>query len=625
MVTKQQITKPQINKRQLLTVCLTAMVLSTLSWPVAMTFGDDSSDATFALNPSTTTEVELDSQEQDDRDLSKLQSRLASRYELLEKKLLDLHEYEKEQNPDRSRLLSEAYRKSKDSQLVKDLQEVALELERERLKDALQGQDDALEKLANLLELLQSEDRNKRILDQKKLIEQRLKEINRIMLLQRGIRGQTEEGGDTERLSKSQERAAERAGKLNRELQSEQEQKEADDKQSDDPESDDAQSDEETDQQEPADDADESPQEKKKASGDKSDADGQQEDGDPERQDKTDKTGEKKEGAAKSEDQPADSQSPEPGKPTDQQPTESQQGQPGSQQQQQQQQQQQPPKTSPEERVQQHIEEAEKRMKDAQRKLDDAQREESVEEMEKAEAELAQAKKELEELLRQLREEEVERTLTQLMARFRRMLEQEQRLYEDTKRLARIVPEQRGNEFDVRSNKLGIEQQGIAIDADRALILLREEGSSIAFPATVEQMRDDMEQIAAYLSESKVETFTQLLQEEVIETLEYLIEALDQEQKKREQEENDQPPQPPSQQQQGEPPLVNQINELKMLRGLQDRVNRRHKRYSLLLDNPDDLIGATDDPELQRLLIELSVKQRDIQQITREIVLSSDR
>ena len=51
-------------------------------------------------------------------------------------------------------------------------------------------------------------------------------------------------------------------------------------------------------------------------------------------------------------------------------------------------------------------------------------------------------------------------------------------------------------------------------------MLLREDGTSVAFPEAVEQARDDMQQIAERLRPRKVDMITQGLEEDVIAALE---------------------------------------------------------------------------------------------------------
>ena len=264
-------------------------------------------------------------------------------------------------------------------------------------------------------------------------------------------------------------------------------------------------------------------------------------------------------------------------------------------------------------------------MRSAQKKLQEAQPADAIEEMKEAEKEIALAKKQLEEVLRQMREEEVERTLAKLEERFRKMLEREIRVKQSTEKLAGIEESVRGTDFDVQTGKLSTEQNAIAADAARALLLLAEDGSSVAFTETVDEMHEDMLQIAARLSAAKVGDFTIDLETEVIDTLNYLVSSLEQTQRENEEKKESPPqkggkPQPP-----GEEPLVGNIAELKMLRSLQDRIYRRHQRYSQQLESPDDLVGVASDPELVAALKRLTEKQKKLAEITQDIVAGEDQ
>ena len=120
-------------------------------------------------------------------------------------------------------------------------------------------------------------------------------------------------------------------------------------------------------------------------------------------------------------------------------------------------------------------------------------------------SELAEAKARLEEILRQLREEEIERTLALLETRIKQMLEAEIRIHDETLRLAQAMEVSDDRGLEIEAGKLSFEQRRIASEADKALMLLREEGSSAAFPETLEQARDDMQQVASRLAQAKSE------------------------------------------------------------------------------------------------------------------------
>ena len=113
---------------------------------------------------------------------------------------------------------------------------------------------------------------------------------------------------------------------------------------------------------------------------------------------------------------------------------------------------------------------------------------------------------------------------------------------------------------------------------------------------------------------------TQSLEEDIIATLEEMLEALEKAQADQQQQQQ--------QQQSGEPqdqPLVDAIAELKMIKALQVRVNKRTSRYSRLLEDVDDPAGQATDNDLTTALQGLADREKKIYEITREIVLGRNR
>ncbi len=263
-------------------------------------------------------------------------------------------------------------------------------------------------------------------------------------------------------------------------------------------------------------------------------------------------------------------------------------------------------------------------MRQAQEKLEQAQRDDSVEAMREAERELAEAIRELEEILRQLREEEIERALASLESRFRKMLEIQVKIYDETVRLGEVPETQRDAEFEIRSGKLAVDEKALVTEASRALLLLQDDGTSIAIPETVRQMQLDMQQTADRLSAAKVNEITQSIEQDIIETLNFLVEAFAQAQRDQQQGADAPPPGQPGQAP-GQQPLVDQLAELKLIRGLQQRIHNRHNRYAQLLKQPGDPVGQTSDPELQQALRRLSERQLNLYQVTRDIVLGKNK
>lgn len=482
------------------------------------------------------------------------QKELAEQYRLLEQKLFSLHEYEKDNNPLRSKLLKLAFIESQEKMTVDRFAKIVKLFEDSRLKDAEKNQLTALTELQSLLKLLESEDRSSRVRDEIKKNQEYLKEVQRLLRIQQGIRAQAENGTDLQELKDQESKIGQRTKNLQNELEA------------------DAQA-----ESEPrADDGDDEANESKNPDGKDSESNA------PE---------------SNSESAENESSNAEPGSGTGEE--------------------------SEGNQLQKKIDAAQKAMKEAQQKMQEAEREQSIEKMQEAERELEQAKKELEEILRQLREEEVERTLATLEGRFRKMLERQIRVNQKTQQLAGVAEDRRKTDFEIQAGKLGTEQNSIAIEAERALMLLREDGSSVAFPETVSQMRDDMRQVAGRLTAAKVGEITQEIEADIEETLTYLVEALIATQQEREEMKEQQ-----NQQQAGEPgqqALVDQIAELKMLRGMQNRIYKRHVRYSALLADPNDIVGQAESDDLKAGLERLSMRQLQLTRVAQDIVSGKNK
>ena len=204
------------------------------------------------------------------------------------------------------------------------------------------------------------------------------------------------------------------------------------------------------------------------------------------------------------------------------------------------------------------------------------------------------------------------------------MLDMQLKVHSQTVKLSKIPSASRSREFDIQAGRLSFDERKIETEAEKALLLLKEEGSSIAFPETVEMMREDMAFVASRLGNAQVGEITQGREEEIIAALEEMLEAL----KMAQEEQDERKQQQQSGQQQGgqqEPSLVSTIAEFKMIRSLQIRVNRRTNRYANLLKDAEDLIGQATDGDLLRSLRQLSDRQERLQEIMRDIALERNR
>lgn len=255
-------------------------------------------------------------------------------------------------------------------------------------------------------------------------------------------------------------------------------------------------------------------------------------------------------------------------------------------------------------------------MKEAEKKLDEAEREGAVEKQQEALEELEKAKAELEEILRQLREEEIARMLAMLEARFTKMLKMQRLVYRGTKRLDGVPAEQRTHNHEIEASRLSNKESQIVLEADKALILLREDGTAIAFPEALSQTRDDMQQVVERLRRAKVGEITQAIELDIIAALEEMIEAL-QKAIEEQEERKGKPPRPGRPQ---DPPLVDLIAELKMIRALQMRVNRRTARYSKLVEGEQ-----AEHADLLDALRRLAEREERIHRITRDLEMGKNK
>jgi ClpP class serine protease len=230
---------------------------------------------------------------------------------------------------------------------------------------------------------------------------------------------------------------------------------------------------------------------------------------------------------------------------------------------------------------------------------------------------LEQAKADLEEILRQLREEETSRTLAMLEGRFRKMLDAQVEVYEGTKRLDKVPPAQRDRDDEIEAGRLSRKESQIAGEADKALAVLREEGTAVAFPEAVTEMRDDMQQVVDRLAQAKVGEVTQGIEKDIIVALEEMIASLQKAQKDK-----DSKPTPgqPAPDEDSDPPLVDTLSELKMIRALQMRVNLRTQRYAEMTKTEQ-----TETPELLEALKRLAEREQRIHQVTRDIAVGRNQ
>ncbi|HUQ72713.1 MAG TPA: hypothetical protein VM165_24515 [Planctomycetaceae bacterium] len=576
------------------------------------------------------------------------QEALTLRYQRFETTLLQLAEYLRKTDPDRAELLVRALGRSKETRIPDQLAQLVELLKRDQLGDAIDGQETLVTQMQDLLTLLQSEDRQSDIDKERARIAGLIKNVDRLIGKQTDVRSATERGLPGKEVQPQQQNVSEETQKLIDKIAAQDAEKKTqqssgqsrsgqpkpktpdgkEDPSKDDPKSDKPPMDKPGSE---SPDGKGSPQPGKQGEPKPSGKDDKPSKSQPkpsEEPSKDDETPPKNDDPKKPEGNApkSDGQSPpKPGKPSKSQPSPSsppmpmdgetppmpndgdQDSQPSPPQEQSE-----SPRELPQTPGRKELEQARRDMERAIEELKGQQRDKASGAQDQALADLLKAKEKLEEILRQLREEEKELMLAAMEARFRDMLGREIAVLNGTVGLAAVPEDQRSDRHRSRGIELARQQDEVAILAAKALTLLKEEGSSIAFPEAVEQIRGDMLTSARRLERVDVGEITQGIQRDIVESLEEILDALQKElEKSKDQRKKQQPPQQGKPQQPG---LVDSLAELKMLRSLQYRVNRRTRELGRLTDGEQSR-----DQDVLGQLQELSRRQAKIQRTAADL------
>lgn len=220
---------------------------------------------------------------------------------------------------------------------------------------------------------------------------------------------------------------------------------------------------------------------------------------------------------------------------------------------------------------QKNVDQAQQEMKGASKSLNQQKKDDATQSQERAIEELEQAQKELEAALNQLRKEEKAETLRDLESRFRDMLAKQRPINEATGQLDGQGSENFKRPEQLQLADLSMQQRALSQDASACLHILDEDGTTIAFPRVVGQLAEDMGTVADRLGALNVGALTQTIEQEIVDTLEQLLEAVQKMQQENEQQGNQQQQAGES----GQAPLLPGSAELKLLRASQARINTR--------------------------------------------------
>lgn len=227
-----------------------------------------------------------------------------------------------------------------------------------------------------------------------------------------------------------------------------------------------------------------------------------------------------------------------------------------------------------------------------------------------AKEDLDKAREELEEAINQLRQQLVDEVLRALEERFTAMLAKQRELSAQTKTLEKTRAQIGAAELPAalveRIQNVAAGEQDLETEAADAGKLLEEDGTTTVFPSLVEELRDELHDVTRRCRGNETGKTVQEKQAEVEDTLTLLINAL---RRTIEQREGGQPGQC-----NGQPPLVPISAELKVLKFLQERVNKGTKDYEQ--GTPAEL-RETD--EARELALRLSAKEARVRELTRKL------
>ena len=160
-----------------------------------------------------------------------------------------------------------------------------------------------------------------------------------------------------------------------------------------------------------------------------------------------------------------------------------------------------------------------------------------------------------------------------------------------------------------------------------ALKIINEEGSAVAFAEVFKQVSGDMETVVKRLARTDTGKITVQIEDDIIETLKEMIDAL-----KKARQDNKNPPKDskPKPSQQGPPQdqrLIDLLAELKMIYAMQRRVNARTTLYGKQYEGeqvpPPEKAKTKEEKEhlenIQKELKDLSDRQKKIGGVTKDI------
>ena len=258
---------------------------------------------------------------------------------------------------------------------------------------------------------------------------------------------------------------------------------------------------------------------------------------------------------------------------------------------------------------QENVEEAVPLQQEAAEDLKKDDPAEAAKKQQKALEKLKNAKEALEDRLEQLRREQQEELLAALESRFRAMLSRQLECNKATNRLAEVGAEHWKRSDQLELAELSQRQKWVGDQADEALFLLVEEGTTVVLPKLVGQVRDDGRVAAQQLAAADTGPTVRMMQADLELILRDIIDAI-----KKKQEELEDSGGGGGGGGGSNPPLLPGSAELKLLRACQLRVNVATERLETARSAGGDLAQ-----EIEKRLKRLASRQADVAEMAKDI------
>jgi hypothetical protein len=275
----------------------------------------------------------------------------------------------------------------------------------------------------------------------------------------------------------------------------------------------------------------------------------------------------------------------------------------------------------PNDQAQENIQQAVPQQQGAEQDIRKNEREPAGKKQDEAIAALERAIKELEKRLKQLREKELAKLLANLEERVNRMLRMQIEVREATISIDRSVKKnnnQKSNADIQKSQSEADKELTIIAEAEKALKLMEAEATAVVFAGVLNQVKGDMESVQKRLNEGRVEQQTQDIEQDIIDQLTMMKEALKKAKQDLENSQN-KPPGDPSNNKPNQK-LIDLLNELKLIKSLQEQVNKRTIGYS-----KQDPGEQAKDALVQAELKQLSERQKVLQEMLHKIATQANQ